>query len=152
MTKHGGKVSIPQELLDQTRVSIDDEELRINKYWQLLPKNYNPNTKQAEGYLDGDPGYRYSIVLRPEENPKQIDLLVTGLVPQSEEAELTPSEIELLRSKQVRHSGIYSLNGDTLTICFDEYSTSREANRPTNFSGREAEDHVLLVLKRKPAE
>lgn len=152
MTKHGGKVSIPQKLLGQTKVSLDDDELRMNKYWQLLPKNYNPKTKTAEGYLDGHPGYRYCIVLRPEENPKQIDLLIIGILPQSEEDELSPSELDLLRKQQVRHTGIYSLDGDKLTICFDEYSVNREARRPTNFSGKESEDHVLMVLNRKPAK
>lgn len=150
MTKHGGKVSIAETLLSQTKVSIDDDELRMNKYWQLLPRNYNQKTKTAEGYIGGDPGYRYSIVLRPEENPKQIDLLIIGILPQSEEDELSPSELDLLRKQQVRHTGIYSLDGDKLTICFDEYSVNREARRPTNFSGKESEDHVLMVLKRKP--
>lgn len=152
MTKHGGKVSISETLLSQTKVSIADDELRMDKYWQLLPKNFNPQTKTAEGYLDGDPGYRYSIVLRPEKNPKQIDLLVTSLIPQSEEADLSSSELDLLRKKQVRHVGIYSLDGDKLTICFDEYSVNHKAMRPTNFSGEETEDHVLMVLKRKPVE
>ncbi|WP_145448186.1 TIGR03067 domain-containing protein [Gimesia panareensis] len=150
MTKHGGKVSIAQKLLGQTKVSIDDNELRMNKYWQLLPRNYNPKTKTAEGYLDGHPGHRYSIVLHPEENPKQIDLQITGILPQSEEDELSPAERDLLRNNQVRHAGIYSLDGDKLTICFDEYSVNHKASRPTNFSGKESEDHVLMVLKRKP--
>ena len=89
-------------------------------------------------------------MLRPEENPKQIDLLIIGILPQSEEDELSPSELDLLRKQQVRHAGIYSLDGDKLTICFDEYSVNHEARRPTNFSGKESEDHVLMVLKRKP--
>jgi len=44
--------------------------------------------------------------------------------------------------------GIYELNGDDLRWCADEPG---HENRPTEFSGQ-PEGHMLVVLKREPAE
>ncbi|MCH5377367.1 MAG: TIGR03067 domain-containing protein [Planctomycetes bacterium] len=144
MTKHGGKVTIDEIRLAESSVVIKGDELSMNKYWQLLPRNYNPETKTAEGYLDGDPGYRFSIEFGPKAN--QMDLIVKGLVPASAEDDLSDSEKEVFRDGTARFAGIYSLKGETLTICFDEKVPSQ---RPTHFSGKEGSDQVRVMLERK---
>ena len=152
LVKHGGKISINKERLEQMNVAIKGDELSIDKYWQLQIKSYDPTTKKAEGYLDGDPGHRFSLVLRPDQTPKEIDLRISGLIPKEREEDLEGLEKYYLENKLFRWRGIYTLDGDTLTICYEERNINELPIRPTNFSGKESEDHVLLVLKRKKSQ
>lgn len=147
LTKHGGKVSVDEKRLAETNVSIEGNELIVDKYWTLHARNYNPKTKTSEGYLAADSGYRFSIELGPKAN--QVDLIVKGLVPAEAEDDLSPEVKEVLEQGTARFKGIYSLKGNTLTICFDEKVPSQ---RPTQFSGKEGTDHVRLMLERKSGE
>jgi uncharacterized protein (TIGR03067 family) len=148
MTFYGIKVE--QEYLKQTTLTVAGDQLTFDKFWHLECKNpIDPVTKSAEGYLNGDPGIRFQVVVRPDQKDGQIDLILSGLVPATEEADLPPEEKALLRERKILNKGIYRVEGDQLTICWEEWSPDGNSSRPADFTAKEGSNRFLMVLKKK---
>jgi uncharacterized protein (TIGR03067 family) len=73
-----------------------------------------------------------SIRLRPAETPKQLDFVFKE------------------GGKEVVVMGIYSLEADTLKLCWDK--ESRRNGRPTAFATKKDSDQVLVVCRREKKE
>jgi uncharacterized protein (TIGR03067 family) len=74
--------------------------------------------------------FEFAYKLRPDRNPKEIDLEVTDT-----------SDKKGIGDK---HEGIYSLEKDSFKICF-----SSKGKRPGELSAGEKSGNVLIVLKRQ---
>lgn len=77
--------------------------------------------------VGGTVEWRADYTIRPGHRPKEIDLVIGSGT-----------------RDQKTYRGIYAIEGDTLTICFDKGG----AKPPTEFKAGSA-GAVLLVLKRK---
>ena len=130
--------------------SYKTEMAKLQGTWRLVYQQSNgkklPDEKTAEMFhgkmtFAGDrirytvdlPGFDFEItyMLHPDQQPKAIDLEVKGT-----------SDKEGIGQK---FSGIYIIEGDSLTIC---YSTTA---RPQGFSAGEGSPNTLIALKRKPS-
>ena len=148
MTNNG--IEIPDENLQQTRVSVAKGHLSFDKFWRIACKNpIDPVTKTAEGYLEGLPGLRYELAITPNREPGEIDLTVSSLIPAEEERDEKTNIKGLIQKRLIRASGIYTLNGDKLTICWHEWSIDHGSSRPTDFTAKPNSDRILVVLQRK---
>jgi uncharacterized protein (TIGR03067 family) len=76
--------------------------------------------------------FEFSYALRPDQNPKAIDLQLTNTVDK--------------RGVGMKTFGIYLLQDDSLKICHSK------TNRPTDFNAGEGSHNTLIVLKRKLPE
>lgn len=95
-----------------------------------------------------------SFKLGPAAKPKTIDLTSTSKVTEFQPIGQEKTPPKVLKTETEISEGIYTLEGDTLTICF---AASRKAffppdrkitnfERPKDFSSKDG--HTLIVLKR----
>ena len=148
MTHYG--ISVDEELLRQTRVSVSGDQLVMDQFWRpVWTRIIDPETREVDGSFRGDPGQRFTLKVVPGPASNAIDLIVSGVVPAEAEADLSPKELAAVRDGTVRQKGIYAVDGDQLTICWGEWSAEHGSTRPTDFTAGEGSNRVLVTLKRK---
>src|SRR5205085_3256803 len=76
----------------------------------------------------GDENEAGTIKLDPSKKPKQIDLSITEG-----------------QDKGKKQFGLYSIEGDTLKVCF----APTENERPKDMTAKEGTDNILITLKRE---
>lgn len=124
-----------------------DDAARVQGSWAVVESQFPPPigkmprfTIQFAGdrlnwrYDTGD-GHEWQYHLNASTSPKQIDF--RGEVETRDGTKQTQ-----------RRLGIYSLDGDTLRICYDTVEPVEEIRRPTDFSAEERSGRILLVLRR----
>jgi uncharacterized protein (TIGR03067 family) len=81
--------------------------------------------------------------LDPAKKPRAIDLTEKHTVVSFE------GGVQKTAEKEVVAPGIYRLDGDTLTICYDSGGPAGEPERPTKFASEPGSHVTLMVLRRQ---
>ena len=115
---------------------------RINGHWKVESSQRDGQASQAR-VGDVDTFDKNKVTIQSKELTKPIEAEFK-LDPAKKPAEI--DVVIKVDSSGLRWSGIYKLEGDTLTICWAQ--NEKDETRPTDFTSKQGDGRVLFVYKR----